>query len=179
MLQIECPWCGKRDQTEFSYGGEAHIDRPAQPAALQARSRARARGVQPGPRPARVRRDGSPPRSGSSYERPSGLESNPPGVVGIGVPPRNPLARSGANAGEGGQSRWGGASQGRDRGPESRFLRSLKRVQVRRVYSQARHQRRSTPRLRSKTEATTCGDSAQRRCSLPPASRVPCYRLRP
>ena len=28
MLLIECPWCGERDQTEFSYGGEAHIARP-------------------------------------------------------------------------------------------------------------------------------------------------------
>lgn len=29
MLLIKCPWCGYRDQTEFSYGGEAHIIRPA------------------------------------------------------------------------------------------------------------------------------------------------------
>ena len=28
MLLIECPWCGKRDQTEFSAHGEAHIARP-------------------------------------------------------------------------------------------------------------------------------------------------------
>jgi len=28
MLLIDCPWCGKRDETEFSYGGEAHIARP-------------------------------------------------------------------------------------------------------------------------------------------------------
>ena len=28
MLLIECPWCGPRHQTEFSYGGEAHIARP-------------------------------------------------------------------------------------------------------------------------------------------------------
>ncbi len=34
MLLIECPWCGKRDQTEFSYHGEAHITRPADPDAL-------------------------------------------------------------------------------------------------------------------------------------------------
>lgn len=31
MLKIECPWCGERDQSEFSYGGEAHIVRPAEP----------------------------------------------------------------------------------------------------------------------------------------------------
>ena len=28
MLLITCPWCGQRDQSEFSYGGEAHIPRP-------------------------------------------------------------------------------------------------------------------------------------------------------
>jgi len=28
MLLIECPWCGHRDETEFSYAGEAHIARP-------------------------------------------------------------------------------------------------------------------------------------------------------
>ena len=34
MLVIECPWCGPRDESEFSYGGEAHIRRPGDPAAL-------------------------------------------------------------------------------------------------------------------------------------------------
>ncbi len=34
MLQITCPWCGLRDETEFSFGGEAHIARPADPQAL-------------------------------------------------------------------------------------------------------------------------------------------------
>ena len=28
MLLIDCPWCGPRDECEFSYGGEAHIERP-------------------------------------------------------------------------------------------------------------------------------------------------------
>ena len=28
MLRIECPWCGLRDEPEFSYGGETHIARP-------------------------------------------------------------------------------------------------------------------------------------------------------
>ena len=28
MLVIKCPWCGERDETEFSYAGEAHIARP-------------------------------------------------------------------------------------------------------------------------------------------------------
>ena len=28
MLLIDCPHCGARDETEFSYGGEAHIMRP-------------------------------------------------------------------------------------------------------------------------------------------------------
>ena len=34
MLLIRCPWCGTRDETEFRYGGEAHIARPADPQAL-------------------------------------------------------------------------------------------------------------------------------------------------
>jgi sarcosine oxidase subunit delta len=34
MLLIDCPWCGARDETEFRYGGEAHISRPPDPAAL-------------------------------------------------------------------------------------------------------------------------------------------------
>ena len=28
MLLIECPWCGPRQETEFSCGGEAHLSRP-------------------------------------------------------------------------------------------------------------------------------------------------------
>lgn len=34
MFLIKCPWCGARDQTEFSYHGEAHIERPENPAEL-------------------------------------------------------------------------------------------------------------------------------------------------
>ena len=34
MLLITCPNCGPRDESEFSYGGEAHIARPADPDAL-------------------------------------------------------------------------------------------------------------------------------------------------
>jgi len=34
MLIIPCPWCGPRDEVEFHCGGEAHIERPADPAAL-------------------------------------------------------------------------------------------------------------------------------------------------
>ena len=34
MMHIECPWCGGRDETEFHYGGEAHIARPEDPDAL-------------------------------------------------------------------------------------------------------------------------------------------------
>ncbi|MDN5842489.1 MAG: sarcosine oxidase subunit delta [Alcaligenaceae bacterium] len=29
MLVIQCPWCGERAETEFNYGGEADIVRPA------------------------------------------------------------------------------------------------------------------------------------------------------
>ena len=28
MFTIECPWCGTRDQSEFTCHGEAHIARP-------------------------------------------------------------------------------------------------------------------------------------------------------
>jgi sarcosine oxidase subunit delta len=34
MLLIECPWCGPRDDVEFSYGGESGITRPIDPSAL-------------------------------------------------------------------------------------------------------------------------------------------------
>jgi sarcosine oxidase subunit delta len=34
MQLIECPWCGPREEIEFSYGGEAHVPYPAEPAAL-------------------------------------------------------------------------------------------------------------------------------------------------
>jgi sarcosine oxidase, subunit delta len=33
MLLIECPWCGPRPETDFTYGGEAHIARPSRPEA--------------------------------------------------------------------------------------------------------------------------------------------------
>lgn len=29
MLRIPCPYCGERDQTEFTYGGDARVRRPA------------------------------------------------------------------------------------------------------------------------------------------------------
>ena len=34
MLLIDCPYCGERPELEFRYGGEAHIARPSDPAAL-------------------------------------------------------------------------------------------------------------------------------------------------
>ncbi len=34
MLLIPCPYCGERPEIEFSYGGEAHIARAANAAAL-------------------------------------------------------------------------------------------------------------------------------------------------
>lgn len=34
MLLIKCPWCGDRDESEFSCGGEAGIVRPEDPFAL-------------------------------------------------------------------------------------------------------------------------------------------------
>ena len=34
MLIIQCPYCGERPEIEFHHGGEAHIRRPLDPAAL-------------------------------------------------------------------------------------------------------------------------------------------------
>ena len=34
MFIINCPYCGERDQSEFTAGGEAHIVRPKHPTEL-------------------------------------------------------------------------------------------------------------------------------------------------
>jgi sarcosine oxidase subunit delta len=34
MLLINCPWCGEREETEFHYGGQAHVAYPADPSSL-------------------------------------------------------------------------------------------------------------------------------------------------
>ncbi|MFC8089475.1 sarcosine oxidase subunit delta [Streptomyces sp. NPDC057301] len=34
MLLISCPWCGPRDETEYHYGGQAHVPYPETPADL-------------------------------------------------------------------------------------------------------------------------------------------------
>ena len=34
MLLIRCPWCGAREEAEFSCGGETHVVRPAEPEKL-------------------------------------------------------------------------------------------------------------------------------------------------
>jgi sarcosine oxidase subunit delta len=34
MLLIDCPWCGKRPELEFAYGGQAHLVRPPRPDTL-------------------------------------------------------------------------------------------------------------------------------------------------
>ena len=34
MLKINCPWCGPREEVEFSFAGEAHIVRPKDTASL-------------------------------------------------------------------------------------------------------------------------------------------------
>jgi sarcosine oxidase, subunit delta len=53
MLLIDCPYCGKRPEIEFSYGGQAHLARPLEPARLDDQSwaeflymRANVKGVQ-------------------------------------------------------------------------------------------------------------------------------------
>ncbi len=37
MFLLQCPWCGSRDQSEFSCHGEAHIVRPQNPQDLSER----------------------------------------------------------------------------------------------------------------------------------------------
>jgi sarcosine oxidase, subunit delta len=34
VLLIDCPYCGERPELEFVYGGQAHIARPPDPAAV-------------------------------------------------------------------------------------------------------------------------------------------------
>ena len=34
MILINCPYCGEREQSEFTNGGEAHVIRPKDPEAL-------------------------------------------------------------------------------------------------------------------------------------------------
>jgi heterotetrameric sarcosine oxidase delta subunit len=34
MQLIPCPWCGPREELEFHYGGQAHVDYPNSPADL-------------------------------------------------------------------------------------------------------------------------------------------------
>ncbi len=34
MLLIPCPICGERPEAEFTYAGEAHVSRPADPSAI-------------------------------------------------------------------------------------------------------------------------------------------------
>jgi len=36
MLVIDCPYCGRRPELEFTHGGQAHVARPADPAAASA-----------------------------------------------------------------------------------------------------------------------------------------------
>ena len=36
MLLIPCPWCGPRPQTDFTYGGDGTVVRPAEDAPRQA-----------------------------------------------------------------------------------------------------------------------------------------------
>jgi heterotetrameric sarcosine oxidase delta subunit len=34
MMLLTCPWCGPRDETEYRYGGQAHVPYPENPAEL-------------------------------------------------------------------------------------------------------------------------------------------------
>jgi len=35
MIRIKCPFCGERDHSEFSYGGDATVDYPALDASVE------------------------------------------------------------------------------------------------------------------------------------------------
>ena len=35
MMQLNCPWCGVRDEPEFTYGGTTHLARPGPDASDQ------------------------------------------------------------------------------------------------------------------------------------------------
>ncbi len=34
MMLLTCPWCGPRDETEYHYGGQAHVAYPENPSDL-------------------------------------------------------------------------------------------------------------------------------------------------
>jgi heterotetrameric sarcosine oxidase delta subunit len=34
MMLLTCPWCGPRDETEYHYGGQAHVAYPESPSDL-------------------------------------------------------------------------------------------------------------------------------------------------
>jgi sarcosine oxidase subunit delta len=36
MIRIDCPWCGTRDEVEFTYRGDATVVRPAPDAPVEA-----------------------------------------------------------------------------------------------------------------------------------------------
>ena len=36
MIRIDCPWCGRRDEVEFAYRGDATVQRPAAGASAEA-----------------------------------------------------------------------------------------------------------------------------------------------
>ena len=36
MIRIDCPWCGTRDEVEFTYRGDATVSRPAPDAPVEA-----------------------------------------------------------------------------------------------------------------------------------------------
>ncbi len=38
MQLITCPWCGPREEIEFHYGGQAHVEYPDRPADLDDRA---------------------------------------------------------------------------------------------------------------------------------------------
>ncbi|HEY2224463.1 sarcosine oxidase subunit delta [Actinomycetospora sp.] len=56
MQLIPCPWCGPREETEFSYGGQAGVPYPDDPSALTDEQWARFVFVRANPRGASTER---------------------------------------------------------------------------------------------------------------------------
>jgi len=50
VLLVPCPWCGPRDEVEFSYGGQAEVAYPRDPSALSDEEWARYLFVRDNPR---------------------------------------------------------------------------------------------------------------------------------
>ena len=58
MLLINCPFCGERDQSEFTNGGEAHVIRPKNPESVNDREWSEYVFIRSNPKEEFIMRDG-------------------------------------------------------------------------------------------------------------------------